>query len=197
MSTAAGTDPVVDADGWVADAQRLPSPHCDARPTGMPVELLVIHNISLPPGEFGGDAVTDLFLGRIDCDAHPYYDTHLRGVRVSAHFLIRRDGGVLQYVSCGMRAWHAGLSAWRGRERCNDFSIGVELEGTDDRPFTDAQYAALARLASTLRAAYPIVDATGHSDIAPGRKTDPGPCFDWPRFRAAAGFADEGADGPD
>jgi AmpD protein len=192
VSDARDSGSVVDADGWVAGAQRLPSPHCDARPAGMPVELLVVHNISLPPGEFGGDAVTDLFLGTLDCDAHPYYDTHLRGVRVSAHFLIRRDGVVLQYVPCAMRAWHAGLSSWRGRERCNDFSIGVELEGTDEHPFTDAQYAALARLARRLCEAYPIVEATGHSDIAPGRKTDPGPCFDWTRFRAEAGFAGEG-----
>lgn len=191
MSAAPPGSPAVDADGWVRGALRRPSPNCDPRPSGLPVELLVVHNISLPPGEFGGDGVIELFLNRLDCDAHPYYD-RLRALRVSAHFLVRRDGALIQFVPCGLRAWHAGLSTWRGRERCNDFSIGVELEGTDDLPFTDAQYATLASLARTLRAAYPIVDATGHSDIAPGRKTDPGPCFDWPRFRDSAGFEGTG-----
>jgi len=171
---------VVDGDGWLAGAERRLSPHCDPRPDGMPVELLVIHNISLPPGQFTGEAVADLFLGRLDCDAHPYYD-RLRGVRVSAHFLVRRDGRALQFVPCGQRAWHAGESRWRDRTRCNDFSIGIELEGTDEVPFTDTQYATLNAILRVLRATYPIVDVVGHSDIAPGRKTDPGPSFEWVR----------------
>lgn len=171
-----------DDAGWTRDAVGMPSPHHDARPDGATIDLLVIHNISLPPGEFGGPGIADLFLGRLDCDAHPYYE-RLRGLRVSAHFLIRRDGAVLQFVSCLDRAWHAGQSEWRGRTCCNDFSLGIELEGTDDTPFEDRQYARLARLARSLFARYPIVDVTGHSDIAPGRKTDPGPCFDWARFR--------------
>jgi len=171
-----------DAAGWTRDAVAMPSLHHDARPDGVSIDLIVIHNISLPPGEFGGPGIPDLFLGRLDCDAHPYYE-RLRGLRVSAHFLIRRDGAVLQFVSCLDRAWHAGQSEWRGRARCNDFSVGIELEGTDDTPFEDRQYAALARLGRSLLARYPIVDVTGHSDIAPGRKTDPGPCFDWARFR--------------
>lgn len=171
-----------DDAGWTRDAVGMPSPHHDARPDGATIDLLVIHNISLPPGEFGGRGIPDLFLGRLDCDAHPYYE-RLRGLRVSAHFLIRRDGAVLQFVSCLDRAWHAGQSEWRGRTRCNDYSVGIELEGTDDTPFDDRQYARLARLARSLLARYPIVDVTGHSDIAPGRKTDPGPCFDWARFR--------------
>lgn len=172
----------LDAAGWARDAIAMPSPHRDPRPEGATVDLLVIHNISLPPGQFGGSAIPDLFLGRLDCDAHPYYE-RLRGLRVSAHFLIRRDGVVLQFVSCLDRAWHAGQSEWRGRTRCNDFSVGIELEGTDDLPFDDRQYARLATLTRGLRARYPIIDVTGHSDIAPGRKTDPGPCFDWARFR--------------
>lgn len=176
----------VDAGGWLAGVERLPSPNCDPRPEGMPIELIVVHNISLPPGEFGGAAIADLFLNRLDCDAHPYYD-RLRGLEVSAHFLIRRDGTLVQFVPCGLRAWHAGQSGWRGRTRCNDFSIGIELEGADDVPFAEAQYDRLLPLLRGLMAAYPIVDITGHSDIAPGRKTDPGPCFDWTRVRAGIG----------
>lgn len=184
MNAEGASDPgdAIDVEGWLAGVERCPSPHCDPRPEGMPVELIVIHNISLPPGEFSGDAIADLFLGRLDCDAHPYYE-RLRGVRVSAHFLIRRDGSVLQFVPCGQRAWHAGESRWRDRTRCNDFSIGIELEGTDEVPFTDAQYATLNGLVDRLREAYPIVDITGHSNIAPGRKTDPGPWFEWGRLR--------------
>lgn len=172
----------IDDHGWSTGARRIESPNCDARPEGMPVELAVIHNISLPPGRFGGDGVIELFSNRIDPAEHPYYET-LRGLRVSAHFLIRRGGETIQFVSCDQRAWHAGVSNWRGRERCNDFSVGIELEGTDDRPFTDAQYASLNELLEELYDRYPIVDVTGHADIAPGRKTDPGPCFDWERVR--------------
>jgi AmpD protein len=166
----------------------VPSPNCDARPEGEAITLLVVHNISLPPGEFGGDGVIELFCNRLDPAAHPYY-AGLQGLRVSAHFFIRRDGELIQFVPCGQRAWHAGASLWCGRERCNDFSIGVELEGTDDLPYGDAQYATLAALTRQLQAAYPITAITGHSDIAPGRKTDPGPAFDWARFRSDLGAA--------
>lgn len=162
----------------------MPSANRDARPDGQVVDLLVIHNISLPPGRYGGPEVCDLFLNRLDCDDHPYFD-RLRGLRVSTHFLVRRGGQVVQFVSCRDRAWHAGVSRWRGRERCNDFSIGIELEGTDHDPFETVQYEVLVRLTRAIVAAYPIVDVAGHSDIAPGRKTDPGPCFDWGRYRLA------------
>jgi AmpD protein len=158
------------------------SPNCDARPAEARIELIVVHNISLPPGEFGGPGIVDLFLNRLQPDAHPYY-AGIAQLRVSAHFLIRRDGEVLQFVPCAQRAWHAGVSSWRGRERCNDFSIGIELEGADDIPFEDAQYQRLCALIAPLRAHYPICEVTGHSDIAPSRKTDPGPAFDWKRIK--------------
>lgn len=167
--------------GWLAAAPRICSPNCDARPPGTAIELVVIHNISLPPGVFDGNAVIDLFTNRLDWDAHPYYQG-IRGLAVSAHFFIRRDGSLVQFVPCTLRAWHAGTSSWQGRERCNDFSIGIELEGSDALPFTDAQYAALGPLLQSLRQAYPIRAVVGHSDIAPGRKTDPGPFFDWQRL---------------
>lgn len=162
-----------------------PSPNCDARPEGMPIELIVIHNISLPPGVFDGDAVIELFTNCLDWDAHPYYQG-IRGLKVSAHFLIRRDGTLIQFVPLTLRAWHAGVSNWEGRERCNDFSIGIELEGDDDQPFSEAQYATLIPLVQTLKQAYPIRAVVGHSDIAPGRKTDPGPYFDWQRLAMQA-----------
>lgn len=170
----------LDSAGWVSGARRVPSPNCDERPEGVPIELVVLHNISLPPGVFDGDAVIELFTNRLDWDAHPYYQG-IRGLAVSAHFFIRRDGSLIQFVPCALRAWHAGVSAWAGRERCNDFSIGIELEGTDDLPFTDAQYASLLPLLAALKRAYPIRAVVGHSDIAPGRKTDPGPYFAWQR----------------
>ena len=176
--------PRFDAPGWLDAARRVPSPHCDARPAGAAVELLVIHGISLPPGRFGGPFVEDLFLGRLDPGVHPYF-RDIAGLRVSAHFLVRRDGELLQFVPCGLRAWHAGQSRWQGRERCNDFSVGIELEGSDEQPYEPAQYEALVPLARALLGAYPIRAVVGHSDIAPGRKTDPGPHFDWPRLRAA------------
>jgi AmpD protein len=172
---------VPDALGWLPAAQRAPSPNCDARPQGTAIELIVIHNISLPPGVFDGDAVIELFTNRLDWDAHPYYQG-IRGLKVSAHFFIRRDGTLIQFVPCTLRAWHAGVSSWQERECCNDFSIGIELEGTDDQPFTDAQYATLAPLVQLLKQAYPIRAVVGHSDIAPGRKTDPGPHFAWRRI---------------
>ena len=159
------------------------SPNCDARPEGETISLIVIHNISLPPGVFGGPGVEQLFTNRLDPAEHPYYEG-IRALRVSAHFFIRRDGELVQFVPCGLRAWHAGPSNWRGRERCNDYSVGIELEGADDTSFTDGQYEALNELIAVLCAAYPIQGITGHADIAPGRKTDPGACFDWGRVRA-------------
>jgi len=162
----------------------VPSPNFDERPAGCAISLLVIHNISLPPDEFGGDGVIELFTNSLDPEAHPYYrDIH--GLKVSTHFFIRRDGETIQFVPCEKRAWHAGESHWKGKSCCNDFSIGIELEGSDTAPFTDIQYMALAALSRTLQNTYPITDIVGHSDIAPGRKTDPGPCFDWKRYRAA------------
>ncbi len=152
----------------------------------MPVELLVLHNISLPPGRFGGSAVEELFTNRLDADAHPYYAA-IAAVKVSAHFFLRRSGGLIQFVCCHDRAWHAGASNWRGRGHCNDFSIGIEIEGTDERPYTARQYARLAALVPQLRAAFPALrGVAGHSEIAPGRKTDPGPAFDWKRFLGEA-----------
>lgn len=165
-------------------ARYLPSPNFDQRPEDQPISLLVVHNISLPPNEFGGDGVVELFTNRLDPSAHPYYAT-IRDLRVSAHFLIRRDGELIQFVPCELRAWHAGESCWQGRERCNDFSIGVELEGADDIAYTDAQYGTLADLAAGLFAHYGILQLAGHADIAPGRKTDPGAAFDWARLRSS------------
>ena len=176
----------LDTDGVAAGIRFLPSPNCDERPAGVALELLVVHNISLPPGEFGGDGIIDLFMNRLDPSAHPYYAT-IAQLRVSAHFLVRRDGELIQFVPCAKRAWHAGESAWRGRLRCNDFSVGVELEGADDQPFADIQYAELAPLITALQRAYGALEIVGHSDIAPARKTDPGPCFDWQRLRRLIG----------
>jgi len=175
----------LDASGLLSAAAHVSSPNCDERPGDPNIELLVVHSISLPPGEFGGPGIVELFTNRLDPNAHPYY-REIQGHKVSSHFLIRRDGELFQFVPCARRAWHAGQSEWRGRSRCNDFSVGVELEGADDRPFADSQYEVLANLAWVLKRAYPIQDCVGHSDIAtpPGRKTDPGPHFDWARFRA-------------
>ncbi|AUT69578.1 1,6-anhydro-N-acetylmuramyl-L-alanine amidase AmpD [Paraburkholderia hospita] len=181
----------VDANGWINEARKLPSPNFEVRPNGARPTLIVVHNISLPPNEFGGTGITDLFLNRLDCDAHPYYDAHLRDVRVSAHFVIHRDGVLEQYVSCDERAWHAGASSFFGRERCNDFSIGIELEGSDASAFEAAQYETLAPLVQALAAHYAIEALAGHSDIAPGRKTDPGPHFDWPRLQRDTALADQ------
>lgn len=171
-------------DGYAEGVRYIASPNCDARPAGAAVELAVIHAISLPPGEFGGAGVIELFTNRLDPAAHPYY-ARIADMKVSAHFLVCRSGEVIQFVPCALRAWHAGISSWRGRERCNDYSVGIELEGTDEAPFEDAQYAALAALVCALRLRYPIADIAGHSDIAPGRKTDPGPHFDWARLHRA------------
>jgi AmpD protein len=172
--------------GWCQGAHHCPSPNFNQRPQGE-VSLLVIHNISLPPGQFGTGKVQEFFQNRLIVDEHPYF-AEIASLRVSAHFLIERDGALTQFVSCGERAWHAGLSCFAGRENCNDFSLGVELEGTDEQPFSDAQYAALVELTVELQRVYPSLTLEricGHSDIAPTRKTDPGPAFDWSRLRAA------------
>jgi AmpD protein len=171
----------IDVNGLFNTAQFIASPNCDERPAGTEISLLVIHNISLPPNEFGGNGVIELFTNQIDPLAHAYYQS-LSGLKVSSHFFIRRDGSVIQFVPCNMRAWHAGVSSWKGKERCNDFSIGIELEGSDITFFTDAQYSKLASLTKRLCDYYPIKDIVGHSDIALGRKTDPGPHFNWGRY---------------
>lgn len=181
--TLASLGTTLDTDALLPGARYISSPNCDQRPPGTVVSLIVIHAISLPPGEFGGDAIERLFTNHLDQMEHPYYRViQAQTLRVSAHFLIRRDGAVIQFVPCDQRAWHAGQSSWRGRECCNDFSIGVELEGCDELPFEDMQYGALAHLLEVLRHSYPLVDIAGHADIAPQRKTDPGPCFDWSRI---------------
>lgn len=172
--------------GLMAGARFRASPHHDARPPGATIDLLVIHGISLPPGEFGGPWIERLFLGDLPVEAHPYF-RQIANPRVAAHLLIRRDGALLQFVPFTQRAWHAGISAFEGRPACNDFSIGIELEGADHIAYTDAQYTELTAVSQALMRAYPGVTPArivGHSDIAPGRKTDPGPAFDWPRLRA-------------
>ena len=171
----------INASGYLDNVHFIASPNFDHRPHGIAISLLVIHNISLPPDKFDGDGVIELFTNQINPKAHPYYQT-LYGLKVSSHFFIRRDGKLIQFVSCNQRAWHAGVSCWQGEERCNDYSIGIELEGNDKPPFTNEQYSALATLTQCLCDHYPITDIAGHSDIAPGRKTDPGQCFDWSQY---------------
>jgi AmpD protein len=170
-----------DAQGWHRRARRVRSPNFDARPAGVPIDLLVIHHISLPADHYSGDAIERLFTNRLDADADPALAS-LCAMRVSAHFLIRRRGELCQFVSGDDRAWHAGASSFRGRERCNDFSIGIELEGSGTRPFTQAQYRVLASLTVALARRWPLRHLAGHSDIAPGRKADPGPFFEWSRY---------------
>ncbi len=173
--------------GILQQAGFVLSPNCDPRPEGVVADGIVLHNISLPPNKFGGDWITDLFLNRLDPAAHPYF-SEIADVRVSAHLLIKRDGTVKQYVPFHQRAWHAGQSDWDGRTACNDFTIGIELEGCDEQPFEDKQYTKLAAVIQALLTNYPELSTeriTGHSDIAPGRKTDPGPCFDWVRLRCS------------
>lgn len=176
----------ISAHGWLDAANTCPTPNCDERPDGTQPDLVVIHNISLPPGEFGGPYIEALFTNTLDPDAHPYFCAiHQR--KLSAHLLIRRDGSLTQFVPFGMRAWHAGESRFQDRTRCNDFSIGIELEGCDDQPYEEAQYTTLGNVMRALMARYPDITperTVGHSDIAPGRKTDPGPSFDWARLRA-------------
>lgn len=174
------------SSGWCDGVRHCPSPNFNQRPQAE-VSLLVIHNISLPPGQFGTGKVQAFFQNRLDAEEHPYFAS-IASMQVSAHFFIERDGAVSQFVSCNERAWHAGQSRFAERENCNDFSLGIELEGTDDLPFTVAQYAALLELIEQLQAAYPAITLEricGHSDIAPGRKTDPGPAFDWQAVRRA------------
>lgn len=182
-------------DGWIDGVRRVDSPNFGPRPDGVGISLVVIHNISLPPGEFGGGWIEDFFLNRLDAAAHSYFAS-IVGLKVSSHFLIRRDGEVVQFVSTRDRAWHAGTSCWQGRDNCNDFSIGIELEGADEVPFAPAQYESLWPLLDALCEAHPISAIAGHSDIAPGRKTDPGPCFDWGAVRKrfpGLGFPEEAA----
>ena len=174
------------SDGVVTSAIQRNSPNQDGRPEGCTIDLLVIHNISLPPGEFGGPWIDDLFMNRLDPTAHPYFAT-IASRQVSSHLLIRRDGEIIQYVPLHMRAWHAGESCFDNRERCNDFSIGIELEGSDDTQYTDSQYISLANVTNEIQKLFPAISnerITGHSDIAPGRKTDPGPNFDWERYKS-------------
>lgn len=173
----------ISEDGWCSDIARSPCTNFDARPPEAVISLLVIHNISLPPGQFGGEHIAALFANKLDYAADPYFE-QLRDLKVSAHFLVRRDGLALQFVPTTERAWHAGLSQFAGRERCNDFSIGIELEGCDDQSFTDAQYQTLVNLTSALAFRHPLSHVAGHEHIAPGRKTDPGPFFDWQRYQA-------------
>ncbi len=182
-SGAAADGAILGGDGWLRGVRRVPSPNCDARPAVAAVDLVVVHAISLPPCEFGGDAIERLFTNRLDPQAHPYY-RQVHALRVSSHFLVCRDGALTQFVSCEQRAWHAGASAWRGRDRCNDFSVGIELEGCDESPFEAAQYGALAGLVAAIERRHAIAAIVGHSDVSPGRKTDPGPHFDWLRLHA-------------
>ena len=174
------------SDGWLSRARRCSSPNFGPRPPGSEVELIVVHSISLPPGVFGGTAIERLFSNVLDFDEHPAYAA-IRGLRVSAHFLLRRTGELVQFVSCDDRAWHAGSSTWRGRGGCNDYSVGIELEGLAGGDFEDAQYDGLSVVVRDLAARYPIRDIAGHEHVAPGRKDDPGPGFDWARLRRSLG----------
>jgi len=176
--------------GWYARAKHLPSPNFGPRPEGAHIDLIVVHSISLPPGRYGGPEIEQLFCNQLDWDAHPYF-AGLRGLEVSSHFLIRRDGALLQFVSCDDRAWHAGRSCWRGRDNCNDDSIGIELEGLEGWSFAPAQYQALALLCQALARRYAIAHVAGHEHVAPGRKADPGPGFDWVRLREALRWPQE------
>lgn len=174
--------------GWYRFAHRLPSPNFGPRPAGSEVDLVVLHSISLPPGEYGGDHVQRLFTNTLDWDAHPYFQT-IRGLQVSAHFYVRRDGALWQFVGCDDRAWHAGASSWQGRDNCNDFSIGIELEGLEGGEFEPAQYDALQQLLPAIAQRYPLRHVAGHEHVAPSRKQDPGPGFDWARLRRGLAWA--------
>ncbi len=174
--------------GWHRQAVRCPSPNFGPRPVGAVLDLIVLHSISLPPGEYGGDAVPALFTNTLDWDAHPYYQS-IRGLQVSAHFFIRRDGALWQFVDVEQRAWHAGASCYRGRSQCNDDSVGIELEGLEGDFFTPAQYATLVQLCQDLAQRYPIAHIAGHEHIAPGRKQDPGPGFAWAHLQQQLGWS--------
>lgn len=171
----------INANGVASWAKQIISPNHDDRPAGSCIDMVVIHNISLPPQQYGGHGIIELFTNQLNPDEHPYYAT-IHTAKVSSHFLIRRDGELIQFVSCNDRAWHAGTSKWKNRERCNDFSVGIELEGSDFEAFTEIQYKTLNSLIESLQEKYPIRDIVGHSDIAPDRKTDPGPFFDWSKI---------------
>ncbi|MFM7330244.1 MAG: 1,6-anhydro-N-acetylmuramyl-L-alanine amidase AmpD [Brachymonas sp.] len=164
--------------GWLAGVVQLRSPNCGLRPHGARIDTVIVHSISLPPGEYGGEQVPALFMNRLDWNAHPYFQ-EIRGLEVSSHFFIRRTGDIWQFVSCEERAWHAGVSSWAGRDNCNDYSIGIELEGLEGSAFDPVQYTQLAALLNRLRETYPIEQVLGHEHVAPGRKFDPGPGFDW------------------
>jgi len=174
-------------EGWHSHATRTPSPNFGPRPQGIAIDLAVVHSISLPPGQYGGNDIQRLFTNTLDWDAHPYFDL-IRGAEVSAHFVVRRDGQLLQFVSVLDRAWHAGRSHWQGRDNCNDFSVGIELEGLEHTPFEVPQYETLARLLRDLAEAWPIAQTVGHEHIAPGRKQDPGKAFDWPLLASLTGW---------
>ncbi|WP_066266926.1 1,6-anhydro-N-acetylmuramyl-L-alanine amidase AmpD [Hydrogenophaga palleronii] len=169
--------------GWLSTARHCPSPNFGPRPEGAHIDLIVLHSISLPPGIYGGPEVEQLFSNQLDWQADPYFE-QIRGIEVSAHFFVRRDGELVQFVDADARAWHAGASRWRGRENCNDDSIGIELEGLEGDRFEAAQYDTLARLCRQLALRYPVTHIAGHEHIAPGRKIDPGPGFDWPRLQS-------------
>ena len=175
--SASSSEPVW-TSGWLSNARRCESPNFGSRPEGVPIDLALIHSISLPPGEYGGDAIERLFTNRLDWDEHPYF-SQIRGLTVSAHFVVRRDGELVQFVSCDDRAWHAGASTWRGRNECNDFAVGIELEGLEGSVFAPQQYEALAWLMKKLALQYPLTAVAGHEHVAPGRKFDPGSGFDW------------------
>ena len=188
MANAAGPDSAAGwDDGWWRGSRRIESPNHGPRPANTVVSLALLHSISLPPGEYGGDGVERLFTNRLDWDAHPYYQ-RIRGFMVSSHFFIRRDGELLQFVSCDERAWHAGQSSWLGQKDCNDFSLGIELEGLEGERFEAAQYERLTSLLEAVALRYPIRHVAGHEHVAPGRKQDPGPGFDWAALRDALGW---------
>lgn len=183
----APTTPLWQDGGWYRFARRMPSPNFGPRPANAQIDLIVLHSISLPPGQYGGDEVQRLFTNTLDWDAHPYFQS-IRGIEVSAHFYVRRDGELWQFVDADARAWHAGASSWRGRDNCNDDSIGIELEGLEGEVFEAPQYETLASLLPALAQRYPIAHVAGHEHIAPGRKLDPGPGFDWARLRGPLGW---------
>ena len=187
--SASAPEPAQWQHGWCSLAQRMPSPNFGPRPAGTAIDLLVLHSISLPPGEYGGPQIEQLFTNTRDFEAHPYFQS-IRGLQVSAHFLVRRDGRMQQFVGCDDRAWHAGASSWNGRSQCNDNSIGIELEGLEGTRFAAAQYPALAQLVQTIAQHYPIAQLVGHEHIAPGRKNDPGAGFDWRRLQRLIGWVD-------
>ncbi len=176
--------------GWYQFARHTPSPNFGARPADLPIDLIVVHAISLPPGVYGGPEIEALFTNTLDWDAHPYFQ-EIRGIEVSAHFVIRRQGELVQFVSCDDRAWHAGQSSYQGRENCNDFSVGIELEGLEDETFESAQYDTLSALCAAIAQHYPIRSITGHEHIAPGRKKDPGQKFDWGLLQQSLGWHDQ------